>query len=228
MTVHFDSVETTGDVKFKAGTKSVLRPRTAYRIVGKRLFDVIAVVAASPILVPLAAVMAAIILLSGYRPFYVQERLGRDGRVFRMWKFRTMVEDAEAVLENYLHENPSARAEWDAHQKLKSDPRITIVGRFLRKTSLDELPQFWNVLIGEMSIVGPRPMTVGQKSLYPGDAYYRMRPGLTGLWQISERNDAEFRERAYFDAEYELVMSLGVDLRVLSRTVGVVVQGTGY
>ena len=228
MTVHFDSVKTSGDVELSATSSRSTSIRSAYRGAGKRLFDLVAVIAVSPILVPLAIVLAAVILMSGHRPLFVQERVGRNGRSFRMWKFRTMVEDAENVLENYLQEHPSARLEWDAHQKLKDDPRITAVGRFLRKTSLDELPQFWNVFLGQMSIVGPRPMTVNQKPLYPGDAYYRMRPGITGLWQISDRNDCEFRERAYFDARYESVMSLGVDLHVLSRTVGVVVRGTGY
>lgn len=228
MTVHFDSVKTSGDVELSQKTERATGLQSGYRSAGKRLFDVAAVLAVSPILVPLALVLAAVILLSGNRPLFVQNRVGRHGRAFRMWKFRTMVEDAETVLENYLQENPTARLEWDAHQKLKNDPRITVVGRFLRKTSLDELPQFWNVFLGQMSIVGPRPMTVNQKPLYPGDAYYRMRPGITGLWQISDRNDCEFRDRAYFDSKYESVMSLAVDLHVLSRTVGVVVRGTGY
>ncbi len=229
MTVHFDSTKSTGDVGFhRAAADSTQLQISPYKSTGKRIFDLLAVVAASPIIVPVTALLTLAIWLSGNRPFFVQERVGHGGRTFRMLKFRTMVDNAEAVLESYLEGNPDARAEWDAHQKLKNDPRITAAGRFLRKTSLDELPQFWNVLVGDMSIVGPRPMTPNQKPLYPGEAYYRMRPGITGLWQISDRNDCEFRERAAFDTQYETLISFGADLSILRRTVGVVLRGTGY
>jgi lipopolysaccharide/colanic/teichoic acid biosynthesis glycosyltransferase len=178
--------------------------------------------------VPITIILAILIRLNGHTPFYVQRRVGREGKVFRMWKFQTMVPDAERVLERYIAENPDARAEWNAHQKLKNDPRITLVGHFLRKTSLDELPQFWNVLTGDMSLVGPRPMMVDQKAIYPGTSYYRMRPGITGLWQISDRNKCEFRDRAKFDEDYERVISFGSDIGIMARTLGVVLRGTGY
>ena len=128
--------------------------------------------------------------------------------MFRLWKLRSMVVDADRKLEEYLCANPAARAEWDETQKLKDDPRITAAGRLIRKTSLDELPQLWNVLIGDMSLVGPRPMMPQQAELYPGRDYYRLRPGLTGLWQISDRNATSFAARAAYDAEYSRQMSL--------------------
>ena len=124
-----------------------------------------------------------------------------------MWKLRSMVPNAEAVLEAHLASNPDARAEWDLNQKLNDDPRITRFGRALRRSSFDELPQLWNVLQGEMSLVGPRPMMCSQKSLYPGQEYYLMRPGVTGFWQVSARNQTSFRERAEFDRAYYAAIS---------------------
>jgi exopolysaccharide production protein ExoY len=124
--------------------------------------------------------------------------------------------------------HPEARGEWDKTQKLKKDPRITRFGRILRKTSIDELPQLFNVLMGDMSLVGPRPIMVEQKALYPGDLYYTMRPGLTGFWQISNRNHCRFIDRVRYDNAYYFAISLRTDLAVLWRTVGVVLRGTGY
>ena len=160
--------------------------------------------------------------------FYVQDRIGLDGRVFRLWKLRSMVIDADQRLAAHLAADPALRAEWDETQKLKRDPRITAVGRLLRKTSLDELPQLWNVLKGDMSLVGPRPMMPEQRALYPGRAYYQMRPGLTGPWQVSDRNEVSFAGRAEFDADYAGRMSLATDLGILFLTVWVVLRGTGY
>lgn len=145
-----------------------------------------------------------------------------------MWKLRSMVPNADAVLEDYLNSNPDARIEWDRTQKLKHDPRITTVGRLIRKTSIDELPQLLNVFKGEMALVGPRPMMLDQRVLYPGVAYYAMRPGITGFWQTSTRNESSFAERATYDASYFTAMSFKTDLQVLLKTVGVVVTGTGY
>ena len=139
-----------------------------------------------------------------------------------------MVVDADARLAAHLAADPALRAEWDETQKLKRDPRITAVGRLLRKTSLDELPQLWNVLKGDMSLVGPRPMMPEQRALYPGRAYYQMRPGLTGPWQVSDRNAVSFAGRAEFDADYARRMSLATDLCILFLTVWVVLRGTGY
>lgn len=194
---------------------------------GKRLLDLFVTLAASVILVPVVPLLAAIVALDGHNPFYTQQRVGRHGRVFRMWKLRTMVHDAERRLEGHLAEDPKARAEWDTYQKLTVDPRITRFGRVLRRLSLDELPQFWNVLIGDMSVVGPRPMTPEQQALYPGDDYVRMRPGVTGLWQVSDRNTTTFADRARFDSDYMDRLNIVLDISLVLRTVGVVLKPTG-
>lgn len=194
----------------------------------KRLFDFFTALIAAPavlaVVLPLALVIA---LFSGGSPFYIQDRVGRNGKVFRMWKLRTMVRDADARLEQHLAENPAARAEWDKFQKLQDDPRITPFGTFLRRSSLDELPQLWNVIRGEMSIVGPRPFMPSQQELYPGQEYYGMTPGLTGLWQVSTRNEASFAQRAQFDKIYFHNLSLRTDLSLILRTVGVLLHPTG-
>jgi lipopolysaccharide/colanic/teichoic acid biosynthesis glycosyltransferase len=182
----------------------------------------------APFVVPFVALMALVIMCDGHNPFYSQQRIGKNGRIFRMWKLRTMVNNADALLEEYLAENPAAKAEWDATQKLKRDPRITLVGRILRKTSMVELPQLFNVLNGSMSVVGPRPMMVNQQSAYFGKAYYRLQPGITGLWQVSDRNEGEFIGRVRYDDIYDRQMSLKMDLWVLLRTVVVVIRCTGY
>ncbi|MEZ5715952.1 MAG: sugar transferase [Paracoccaceae bacterium] len=153
----------------------------AYRGGLKRLLDIVVVLLAAAPTVALLVPLMAIIALDGRSPIYVQKRLGKGGRVFRMFKLRSMVAGADEILEAYLARNPEARAEWDHSQKLKNDPRITGFGAFIRKTSLDELPQLLNVLKGDMSLVGPRPMMLDQRDLYPGAAYYDMRPGTRRL-----------------------------------------------
>lgn len=145
-----------------------------------------------------------------------------------MWKLRSMVPDAEAKLQAYLDACPKARREWDRSQKLRHDPRITAIGALIRKSSLDELPQLFNVLNGTMSLVGPRPMMLDQTPLYDGTAYYRLRPGITGLWQISARNESEFVARVRYDEVYDRCLSCRNDLGILARTVKVVLRGTGY
>lgn len=202
-------------------------PQGFYRRYIKRALDVTAIVLAAPFVVPLVATLAFAVSRDGSKPFYSQQRVGRHGRAFRMWKLRSMVPDADERMEQYLAENPAARAEWDETQKLKNDPRVTPFGRFLRKSSLDELPQLWNVFTGDMSLVGPRPMMLNQQALYPGMAYYALRPGITGYWQTAGRNRTTFEARADYDAEYEAGLSLVTDLNILVRTVGVVMNGTG-
>ena len=219
------------DVQMAGGPEAVAHNHAGnrlYRRTLKRLFDVTLIVLSMPFWIPLVALAALLVARDGHNPFYSQDRVGRRGRTFRMWKLRSMVIDADARLEAHLASDPTARAEWDRTQKLKDDPRITSLGRILRKTSLDELPQLVNVLSGDMSLVGPRPMMVSQRDLYHGASYYRLRPGLTGFWQISERNECRFRDRVRFDDAYEGALSLGTDLAVLTRTVSVVVRGTGY
>lgn len=198
-----------------------------YSRFAKRAFDLlILAVVALPVLAVLA-LLALLVARDGHAPFYVQDRVGQGGRVFRLIKLRSMVPNADAVLEQTLASDPAARAEWDEFQKLRNDPRITSFGRVLRKCSLDELPQLINVALGDMSIVGPRPIMTSQRSLYPGTEYYAMRPGITGFWQISARNDSSFAERAAFDRSYFHDISFGTDLRVMAKTVGVVIRGTG-
>ncbi|MGL4321579.1 MAG: sugar transferase [Paracoccaceae bacterium] len=202
--------------------------RGLYRRGFKRVFDLCAVLAAAPVVVPLIGVMAVAVAADGGRPFYTQQRVGMGGRNFRMWKLRSMVRNADALMEAHLAADPAARAEWDATQKLKDDPRITRLGRFLRRSSLDELPQLWNVFTGDMSLVGPRPMMLCQREIYPGTAYYALRPGITGLWQTAGRNRTTFAARADYDAEYESAVTLRNDLSILARTVNVVLKATGY
>jgi exopolysaccharide production protein ExoY len=199
----------------------------AYRRLFKRVLDVTAILAAMPIVVPVVGALALLVAREGGSPFYSQSRVGRNGKTFRMWKLRSMVTDADQRMEKYLAANPEARAEWDSTQKLRHDPRVTRFGHFLRRSSLDELPQLWNVLRGDMSLVGPRPMMLNQQSMYPGTAYYRLRPGVTGFWQTAGRNRTTFEARAEYDAAYDNDLSLAVDLRILARTVGVVLKGTG-
>lgn len=198
-----------------------------YRNGLKRAFDIAFVLASSIIVLPLVAILAALVCLDGGSPFYVQSRVGRHGRVFRMVKMRSMVPNADRLLSDHLATHPSAAEEWARTQKLKHDPRVTWIGRIMRSSSLDELPQFWNVLRGDMSVVGPRPMMPSQRDLYPGQAYYAMRPGVTGLWQIGERNNTSFAERARFDADYYSVLGFWADFAIICRTVRVVFRGTG-
>ena len=194
----------------------------------KRAFDAVAVLISLPFILPIVALFAILIRRDGGPAFYCQDRVGRDGKIFRFWKLRSMVPDAEAHLVDYLSAHPEARAEWDATQKLKSDPRITRVGRFIRKTSLDELPQLWNVLRGDMSLVGPRPMLPEQRALYPGRAYFDLRPGITGFWQIGDRNNTTFSARAVHDTKYASSLSFTTDLAVLLLTARTVMRCTGY
>lgn len=199
-----------------------------YRNFVKRLFDVTVILVSAPLTVPLIALLAVIVAISNGRPFYRQCRVGRGGKIYTMWKLRSMIHGADVALASHLAVDADARAEWELTQKLKNDPRITRFGRILRKSSLDELPQLWNVFIGDMSLVGPRPMMPSQRSLYPGQAYYRLRPGITGMWQVSARNESTFADRAGFDATYDQTISLATDLSLLKATVWVVLRGTGH
>jgi len=176
-----------------------------------------------------ALIWAGVLLTSGSPAIYMQPRYGRNGKVFRFYKFRTMVPDAEAVLARHLRENEDALREWQKYQKLEHDPRITRFGAFLRKYSIDEFPQFWNVLKGDMSMVGPRPCMFAQKGLYGSywNHYCAVRPGITGLWQISGRNEVSYRRRAAMDAEYVARLSMLRDLSILLKTFGVVAGARG-
>ncbi len=202
-----------------------------YEAAGKRAIDVISVLLSAPIVLPVVLVIALIVRLEGGSGFYSHDRIGRAGRRFRCWKIRTMVPDAQARLDEHLARHPDAAREWSRHQKLSDDPRISRFGRFLRRASLDELPQLWNVLMGDMSLIGPRPFTPNQQQLYDAarrtDGYYRCRPGLSGLWQVESRNDGTFAERVALDDRYCARISLMGDLRIALRTVLVVMRCTG-
>jgi exopolysaccharide production protein ExoY len=194
----------------------------------KRIFDLALVLLFfGPIVLPVVGLLALLIRLDGHNAFHAQQRIGKGGHKFTLLKLRTMVPDAEAKLLAHLAQDPGAEEEWRRSQKLKKDPRITPLGGFLRKHSLDELPQLWNVLAGSMSLVGPRPMLPEQVPMYPGTAYFTLRPGLTGLWQISERNAGPFSSRAHYDAQYAREMSLLTDIFIIYRTARVVLRGTG-
>jgi lipopolysaccharide/colanic/teichoic acid biosynthesis glycosyltransferase len=229
----FDINSVEYDAKLASHLQNVLpqqgaAQRSLYSRYGKTVLDLSIIALTLPITLPLIALFAVLIAFDGGNPFYTQLRVGRGGKLFRMFKLRTMVPNADLQLERYLADNPDARAEWDATQKLKRDPRITLVGRILRKTSLDELPQIFNVFTGAMSLVGPRPMMVEQTELYHGDDYYALRPGMTGFWQISDRNECNFVGRVRYDSAYRRSVSLATDLFVIARTFVVVLRGTGY
>lgn len=198
-----------------------------YRNLIKRPLDLLVVLLSSPVVIPFILGLALLVMLDGGRPFYSQERVGRNGRLYRMWKLRSMVVDADARLADHLASDPEAKQEWDATQKLRNDPRVTRFGGWLRRSSIDELPQLWNVLTGDMSLVGPRPMMPEQQSMYVGKGYYRLRPGITGFWQTSERNLTTFASRALYDDLYDGSVSFVTDTRVMLRTVGVVMRQTG-
>jgi Undecaprenyl-phosphate galactose phosphotransferase WbaP len=196
----------------------------------KRVLDLLVGVVGGLFLSPLLLAIAALIKLDSPGPvFYGQQRLGGEGKHFRCWKFRTMHVDAESSLIHLLQSNAELRAEWERYQKLRNDPRITRMGRFLRKTSLDELPQLWNVLRKEMSLVGPRPIVDAEVSKY-GDVYelyQRVKPGISGLWQVNGRSDMSYEERVATDAYYVRNWSVWLDLVILARTVGSIIFSRG-
>jgi lipopolysaccharide/colanic/teichoic acid biosynthesis glycosyltransferase len=161
--------------------------------------------------------------------FFAQYRVGRDGRLFRCLKFRSMLPNSDELLRELLRTDEAARTEWQRDQKLSRDPRTTAIGHFLRRTSLDELPQLFNVLKGEMNLVGPRPITLPELVRYGGTRwhYLRVAPGMTGLWQVSGRNNTTYEERVALDREYVDGRSVWLDAHILLKTVGVVLTGHG-
>lgn len=202
-----------------------------YSDFGKRAFDLLLCLALLPLIAAVLVPLWAWVKMDGGPGFYVQERVGKNGRLFKCWKLRTMVVDAERVLRELCDSDPDVAAEWDLNQKLSNDPRVTRVGRLLRATSLDELPQIWNVLLGEMSFVGPRPFMTSQKIMYcaaGGESYFHVRPGITGPWQIDGRGATTFVERIRFDDEYLKNLSFRSDVCLILRTVGVVFNRTGH
>jgi Undecaprenyl-phosphate galactose phosphotransferase WbaP len=195
----------------------------------KRSLDIVGAVLFLVALAPVMLVLCLLVRLDGGPALFAHTRIGANGRTFGCLKFRSMCIDAEKRLHEVLEHDPAARAEWERDYKLRNDPRITAVGRFLRQTSLDELPQLINVLIGDMSLVGPRPIVRGEISRY-GTAiqeYLRCRPGITGLWQTSGRNDANYDKRVELDTHYARSWSFKQDIVILFRTVSVVLKRSG-
>lgn len=197
----------------------------------KRLFDLFGAITGLIMLSPLLVYVAIQIKRQGGPGaiFFGHERIGRYGKPFKCWKFRTMVHNSKEVLEHLLATNPEAKAEWDLDFKLRNDPRITPIGAFLRKTSLDEIPQLWNVIKGEMSLVGPRPVIEEELARYGErvEFYLEARPGLTGLWQVSGRNDTTYAERVALDAWYVKNWNLWYDIAIICKTIRTVLIGQG-
>lgn len=195
----------------------------------KRGMDIIGSTLILLLLSPVLLVLYLLIRKDGGSVIYGHSRIGRDRKVFKCLKFRSMVMNSQEVLDDLLKNDPQAKAEWDKDFKLKNDPRITKVGHFIRRTSLDELPQLFNVLKGEMSLVGPRPVVEEELERYEGelDYYLMAKPGMTGLWQISGRNDVDYETRVYFDSWYVKNWSVWNDIVILFKTVGVVLGRSG-
>lgn len=205
-----------------------LRTLSPLGLLIKRAWDIVGAITFFVIFGPVyAAVCLGTKISMGSPAHYWQIRIGLGGQRFKFYKLRTMVVNSDAVLESYLSVNQDARNEWDTFQKLDRDPRITPWGAFMRRLSLDELPQFWNVLVGDMSLVGPRPITERQRELYGNsfEQYCLMRPGLTGLWQTSGRNSLSFAQRVELDRVYAQDWSLWLDMKILLKTVRIVIHG---
>lgn len=200
-----------------------------YRVI-KRFCDVLLVLISMPLILLILGAVSVVVLMSSPGPiFYSHRRIRKDGAFFSMWKFRTMCVNSVEVLEDYLAQHPEARAEWNKAHKLRKDPRITALGAFLRRYSLDELPQLWNVLMGQMSLVGPRPIVAAEVEKYGEgfDCYCRVKPGLTGLWQVSGRSELSYEARVALDCEYVANWSLSKDIMILCRTFASVVNQDG-
>ncbi|NTJ41829.1 sugar transferase [Agrobacterium larrymoorei] len=198
--------------------------------IAKRSFDVTSAVLALLVLSPIFLMIMALVKFSDKGPaFYGHRRVGHNGRTFHCLKFRTMVMNGDEVLRQYLASNPEAADEWKATRKLKDDPRVTAIGTVLRKLSLDELPQLINIIRGEMSVVGPRPVVDEELNYYENAARYYLstRPGLTGLWQISGRNDVSYKARVDFDTQYVQNWSMMQDMAIIVRTVPAVCMSRG-
>jgi Undecaprenyl-phosphate galactose phosphotransferase WbaP len=195
-----------------------------------RLFDLVVATLLLTLIAPLMAALAVLVTLQdGGSPVYGHLRIGRGGKSFRCWKYRSMVRDSDARLRELLANDPAARTEWERDQKLRHDPRVTRLGAFLRSSSLDELPQLLNVLRGEMSLVGPRPIVQEEVYRY-GRHFHRycsVRPGLTGLWQVSGRNDVGYRRRVVMDVAYARKHSLRLNIAIMLATVPAVLWRRG-
>jgi len=220
----FDSERRTSSGPFISPAESF-----EYRVI-KRAIDIALVSFFAPIWVPLCLMLAVCVMVTSPGPiFFSHRRIGRNGAFFSMWKFRTMCNNSAEVLEHYLANHPELRAEWKLNHKLRNDPRVTPLGRFMRKSSLDELPQLWNVLTGRMSLVGPRPIVAAEAEKYGKDfAYYlAVKPGIAGLWQASGRSELSYVERVQLDRRYVQEWSLIGDFKLLFHTTTKVANSEG-
>jgi exopolysaccharide production protein ExoY len=240
-TIRFAIIDSVGDVEavntmthmaksgvFSSAMSASVAPPLGGR--AKRGFDIVAASIAILAITPLLILVALMVKISDRGPIlYGHERIGRGGRTFKCLKFRTMALNGDQLLAAHLLANPAARKEWDETRKLKHDPRVTVVGSVLRRLSIDELPQLFNILMGDMSLVGPRPVVLDELDRYGTSAefYLRSRPGLTGLWQISGRNDVSYDVRVNFDRHYVEHWSLVEDIRIIILTVPAVCLSRG-
>lgn len=213
-----------------ASRSRLTRGLSRYRLDGnfaKRLFDVVFSLSVLILFLPVYLLLATLIAISSPGPiFYVQERVGKDYKPFACIKFRTMVENADELLLDMLSESPDLYQEFEDNFKIKQDPRITVIGKILRYTSLDEFPQFWNVLKGDMSVVGPRPLVPEELYKYGChmDKVLTIRPGITGLWQVSGRNDIPYHRRVQMDVYYVNFRNFWLDVWLIVKTIWVMVS----
>jgi exopolysaccharide production protein ExoY len=195
----------------------------------KRIFDLIVLAIFSPLICVVFFICHISVFISD--PFsevmYFQDRIGKNGKKYRIWKFRTMRPDSDKMNPEDFLKTKEELHMWRKYQKISNDPRITVIGKFLRKTSLDEIPQFWNVFIGDMSLVGPRPILKDQIDMYSGNKYFDMLPGITGFWQVSKRNSSSFSSRARYDDFYWKKSSIKTDIIIIFKTLSVVLKMTG-
>lgn len=221
------SVRNFGDIFGFSASNRLTRP---FNLFIKRCIDLGILLLSSPLILPLVVLIAILVkCTSKGKIFYGHKRIGKNGKEITAWKFRSMVMDADKRLKELLENNPDMKREWDEHQKLEHDPRITSIGKFLRKTSLDELPQLFNILLGEMSFVGPRPVTEPEREKY-GDTFkyiFSVTPGLSGMWQISGRSSTGYDDRIFLDTFYIQNWSIWLDIWIILQTFIVVVTGKG-
>jgi len=217
-------------INAEMGSRTPTKSETPRGARAKRAFDVTAALAMLVFALPAMFFIAVILFSTDRGPIiFAHERVGRNGRRFRCLKFRSMVVNSQEALRKHLEASPQARAEWEANQKLTDDPRVTPIGRFLRATSLDELPQLINVIRGDMSLVGPRPIVEDEVVRYADEIehYAAVRPGITGLWQVSGRSDVDYEQRVQLDSRYVREWSFAGDIVILVKTVKVVLLRTG-
>lgn len=226
----FTSTQHIKDIDGIIGFSSTHNLTFKTNLILKRLVDIFLILFFSPILIPIFVLLMILTKITSRGPiFYGHIRIGKNGKAFKCWKFRSMNINSDAMLKDILENDPERRAEWEAERKFKNDPRVTKFGKFLRKTSLDELPQLINILVGQMSFVGPRPVTKSELNKYGSHKNYviSVAPGLSGMWQISGRSETSYEERVYYDTYYIQNWSVWLDIWILIKTVGVVLIGKG-